>query len=360
MTGARPVAKKASEASRHRAVLLYGLDLRTMKFRCPNRVLSVAALLLVACGSPDARVVAREPADRGAIEPAPRGRVRVVGGVLVSDRGTPLRGVTISVDVDPDFAFDAPLFDELARSTGLNAIHTYAENWQQVTGEREAVLDRLVDLTGSTGLYLIIAIGGGSPGDGHPGNGWFDIEKVRSFWTHYGARYADRTHVIYEIQNNPELGCDAVLAQATLDMEREAYALLRSVAPQTHVFLFSFEAVPTAAALTATIAGVADVVNFSNASVSMHGTPVCVPPESFPAVRDAAFSLRVPAMATELEADFAPYVRVLEASGIGWTHRNWLNGNRDLVSFRQANVAAGISWCPDFGTWPEDRARCAR
>ncbi len=49
----------------------------------------------------------------------------------------------------------------------------------------------------------------------------------------------------------------------------------------------------------------------------------------------------------------------LESERTGWFSFDWLVFNRDLAAFREQYDAAGITWCPDFGSWPEDSRTCS-
>src|SRR5205085_10290789 len=97
----------------------------------------------------------------------------------------------------------------------------------------------LVSLTAQAGLYLVLGIGGGKAlttgANPHPGTGWFDPEKVSSFWTLYAKRYAASTHVLFELQNTPELTCDDLIQPKTIQLERTTYQLIRSLAPDSHI-----------------------------------------------------------------------------------------------------------------------------
>lgn len=304
---------------------------------------------LLGCGQQEIRVIERLP------EPASpdRGRVQVRDGNLLTDKGTRLRGATLGIDASPDAALDQPLFDELAQGAGLNAFHVYLENYEDVTGVNAAQADQLVELTSQAGMYLLIGIGGGH------GNGSFDLAKVRSFWDFYAPRYAERSHVIYEIQNEPELTCDAPLAAATLDMEREAYASIHAVAPSSHVAFFSFHGIPTAATLETSLDALTGVVDWSRASVGFHYAPACAPSADLPDVLAIGNNRGVAAFVSEITAGATvAETGVLEAARIGWFNFHWLVQERDLELFRSEHDAAAVTWCPDFGVWPQDAERC--
>jgi hypothetical protein len=49
----------------------------------------------------------------------------------------------------------------------------------------------------------------------------------------------------------------------------------------------------------------------------------------------------------------------LETERVGWFSFEWFVRTRDLAAFRAGHTAAGVSWCPDFGKWPEDSETCS-
>jgi hypothetical protein len=289
-----------------------------------------------------------------------RGRVRVTGTTLVTDRGTLLRGADIPIDLTPDFPLSPQLFQDMALAHGLNAVEVYLEYWADVSGVHIAQADQIVDGARAAGLYVILGIGGGPPGDGHLGNGWFDIQKIRSFWQIYAPRYKDQTHVIYQIQNQPDLSCDAPWPANTIAMEREAYSLIRSFAPDTHIILFSYREMPTPSLLRSNIDQVSDLVDWSNASVGAGGITNCVTAAQFANTFAAATNRRAPMFITALPIDetFVEEVLQLERDRLGWMSIRWLVRLHDFGAFRSEHSQTGVSWCPDFGTWPQDSQSC--
>ena len=127
----------------------------------------------------------------------PRARVKIQDGTLVTDRGTLLRGAFISTD-NSDYI---PTEDEIAsiKELGLNSIHLYAEcaALGDSAGQKYILVDSIVNMTERDSLYLVITIGGCGE------EGSFNSSFVNNFWKFYAPRYKDRTHVIYEIMNEP-------------------------------------------------------------------------------------------------------------------------------------------------------------
>jgi hypothetical protein len=184
------------------------------------------------------------------------------------------------VDVPGGAPLAPSLFTDLTQSW-LNAFHVYLENSGHAAGSHAAEADALVELTSAAGMYLVLGVGGGLSG------GSFDLDKVRGFWSFYAPRYADRTHVIYEIQNIPDLRCNVAYEAATLAMQQEIYALIREQAPSSHVALFSFAAQPSSAALEANLTALEGAVDWSKASVAFH-TQSCDGQRNLPGLSAAA------------------------------------------------------------------------
>lgn len=315
----------------------------------PSLVFTAWAVL--ACTAPTETLVAREH-----VEPLPplptfanaRGRVQVVDGQLLSDIGTPLRGLTLPVDTAwalEDFDFD--LMTTIAETTGLNTVHVFLENQSIDTGSKVKDADGLVALTASAGLYLVLSYGGGSQ------LGKFNQEKLSAFWTTYAARYAKSTHVLYEIQNFPEQTCEKSVQGPTIDMERETYQLIRGYAPDTHVMMFSTGAVPRLPVVEEAIDAVGDVVDFSNASFAMHADVVCTPVAEIGSVVEAARAKQVPVLISALPRTGWPaVVQAAETAGVGWFHHNWLAFDTSLDTLFTAMEGTSLGWCPDQGSYP--------
>lgn len=320
--------------------------------------LLLAALAALSCSAPAPTLVAREPSEQQELVPdgSARGRVAVVDGRLVTDIGTPLRGLTLPVDFDPELQ-DFELMTKVAQTTGLNTVHVFLENWEVETGARQAQADALVSLTAQAGLYLVLGIGGGKPlttgANPHPGNGWFDPDKVASFWTLYAKRYAKSTHVLFEIQNNPELTCDDAIADETLELERSTYKLIRGLAPDSHIVLFSTSTVPRLAVVEQAIDDVSATVDFSNASFAMHTDATCTPVAELSAVFAAARAKQVPVLISAMPNDGWPeVVKNCEADGVSWLHHRWLAYESTLDTLFAEMSDAKLSWCPDQGDYP--------
>ena len=334
------------------------------------RAFGSALLVLFAtgCGDPEPVTIAKRDGEAASV---PRGRVQVIDGRLVSDRGTRLRGVSIEADLGIDFALYADpeaarptlraFFERLTRDVGLNVFEVYLEGWDIEAGSRAEFADVLVEESGRAGAYLLLGPGSGPTRDDRGGSGWFDPDAVAAFWNFYAPRYASETHVIYQLQKVPERTCDAVWNEESIALERSVHGIIRSNAPDTHIVMFSFGETPTVPSFEANVAELSDLIEWRNASVGFHAHDECAPITEIDAYpRDLPDGRRIALVVTELPPnDWQQNTLALEAAGIGWMHYHWVELDSDLTRFRAANDEAGVSWCPDFGTWPMDARTCS-
>jgi Cellulase (glycosyl hydrolase family 5) len=340
----------------------------------------LAAAVFAACTDPHTEVIAEFPdaagtADTGVgnggaagaggtsgggvvITPM-RGRVKVVDGNLVSDVNTPLRGMLLPVDTSWSLTdFDLDVIKTYAQGTGLNTLHVYLEDSGQVTGSNESVADALVSLAAQNGMYVIIGVGTGV------NLNTFDPNKLNEFWNRYAPRYADQTHVLFEIQNNPEYTCDSAITAKTLAMEHLVYKQIRSLAPHSHVLLLSSTNLLPPSVLEAAIADLSSDVDWSNASIDIDITNLktpCQPLANLADVTARAKAHGVPLLIGQLPVtDWGPYITALEAAQIGWMQYTYFadSTQRTLSAYLTGTTAAGVTWCPDQGTFPQDARTC--
>jgi Cellulase (glycosyl hydrolase family 5) len=334
----------------------------------------IAALSAVGCTDPRPEIIASFPPDAnvetgpgagGAMDagdagstplpvPAQRGRVKVVAGDLVTDRGTPLRGLLLPVDTSwalGNYAFD--IVTTIAQTTGLNTLHVYLEDTQEDSGSMEATADALVSMTASAGLYLIIAHGTGTAID------TFDSGKIKSFWDIYAKRYANKPHVLFEIQNNPEATCSKNVLAATLAMEEDTYSQIRALAPDSHIMLFSTTSLIQPSVFNDAVMRLGTKVNWSNASFGMDVTMDCVLLPNLLGLTSAAKTAGVPILIGQLPpTGWGPYITAFEQAKLGWMQYQWFATDTQLTDYASTTTAQGASWCPDQGTFPEDSSSC--
>jgi hypothetical protein len=152
------------------------------------------------------------------------------------------------------------------------------------------------------------------------------------------------------------------MLQKTIDMERTSYQAIRALAPKTHILLFSTTRIPTVNVVSDAITRLGTSIDWSTASIALGLTTAadCLALQDFPQLTAAVSASKVPLVISELPSDgWAPYVQMFEQQQVGWMQFRWLVFNKDAASFRSAVTAAGVSWCPERGIFPEDASRCS-
>ncbi|MDM7926418.1 MAG: carbohydrate-binding protein [bacterium] len=288
----------------------------------------------------------------GAAAGSGRGRVTLSGGTIVTDRGTLLRGARVSTDATERLPRRSDV--TYVKQCGLNSIHLYAESFvRHSPGQLHALVDSLVAWTRRDSLYLVLTIGCLDR------NGFHDYDFTMNFWRYYAPRYADETHVVYEIHNEPH-AWEPPYPDSTLAMERDAYAVIRSHAPETHVLFFSYACPSNSAGMLRDIGKLGTGIDWSNASVGTHGYNVSYSTlESvMNDVRSAGYGITntepcyVQITDPATVAQFRTQVRVFEWNGISYLNFHSIEELRQPARFKSLIATAGLSWTPDFGTWP--------
>ena len=191
---------------------------------------------------------------------ADRGRVKLVNQTLVADNGYLLRGCHAHLH---DFSYNAfknlKWWTDLRDKAKLNTVRVMAfyGEWPNSTETMDATkikarLDAAVNNAAQAGMYVII--------DNHSTCCVkHDRPTIETFWNIVAPRYKDRTHVIYEIQNEP--------GAASAILQRDMLNLIRGHAPLTHVICWSFSRLDdnrVSAAENAT------GISYANASIGFH------------------------------------------------------------------------------------------
>lgn len=291
----------------------------------------------------------------------PRGRptLNAAHTTFVADNGDLIRGVRYTTEWT-GVTLPQSNIDTL-KANGLNALHLYAEAYTAgyAAGTQASFVDQVVDITRENSLYLIITIGNGA------GNGAFNRDYVMAFWQFYAARYANETHVIFEIQNEP-YAWGPPYNTATLEMEKDAYKLIRSLAPNSPILLFSYSVMSSAPDALADIAALGNDIDWSNAAIAFHGyAGASSLAQQIPAVLAAGYPLfqtefcTVPWGSGTWEYNGGNYIDadlagILERNQVSWTSFTDVTRLADVVHKTQIDYA-GLSWVPDFGNWPAAR-----
>jgi poly(hydroxyalkanoate) depolymerase family esterase len=320
------------------------------------------------------------PVDPGAGGQRGRPHINAAHSTFVGDNGQPLRGPYTSTEWTG--AWSADNIPNM-KSLGFNAVHLYAEsfdpsyptNGSTAPGYHVDEVDKIVAATRDAGLYLVMTIGNGAL------NGNHNTAWTTNFWNLYAARYANETHVLFEIHNEPMAWGPSYLTgtspAGTLDMEIAAYRAIRAVAPNSPVLLFSYAVLGGSggsdAALTdihafnQTIFGNTNAV-WTNVVVGFHGyagaggTAIAV---------SNLISAGYPCMMTEFGAGTwgggnggldVEGVANWERLGVSWLAFAYIppSGVSDDVTRPDAYinrvVNSGLSWTPDYGSFPTIRS----
>ena len=311
----------------------------------------------------------------------PRGRPRLNAErtTFVADNGQRLRGPYTSTE----WASAAPEA-EIAnmKDLGFNAVHLYAECFDNnypspgstAPGYHMDDVDKIVKYTRDLGLYLVITIGNGA------NNGNYNAKWIHDFWALYAERYADETHVLFEVQNEPVAwGPPYSNPNATppgaISMEIDAYKTIRAVAPDTPILLFDYSVLGGKEGGEAALQdietfnkeiGIDPEKVWSNAAIAFHGyaghnnTPLAVKEilaAGYPCIMTEFHGGKwggVGGQDIELTAS-------LERMGISWLTFLTVppTGVSEFVtdpeSFKDRVEQGGLSWTPDFGHWPSER-----
>lgn len=306
---------------------------------------------------------------------------------MVADNGRRLRGCFINTNY---YHYDqseirAGTKEGIAQATneyGMNAFHFYCGWYATPTGTYQPLADSLVNWTREAGVYLVITIGGWDK------NGEFSIDKVREFWQYYAPRYADETHVIYEVMNEPEFICNNASGDTVISMELEACDTIRKYAPDTHILLMSYGGIANLEYLEQDLQALRDGgIDFDNESIAYHGYHWCAHARKHknPQYSHATASTIIPHLQqqgycftnTEFNRD-STLVGSEEYSGkliefyendlkVSWlcfyafpyasetAKQSLFNPN---TQFKARVEEMGAAWCPDHGTWPLSPAEC--
>ncbi len=200
------------------------------------------------------------------------------------------------------------------------------------------------------------------------------IGYLKDFWTAVAPHYKDRTHVFYEIVNEPAFGCSN-FTNELFDSVIVAYDLARSFAPETHMNLFTFTAAVGKDwdettmwdAMQRFDTRYPDHVDWTKASVGFHpyttdyrtSDPILNTMANYPVINtEANFPceqsihdqvLEADAQCQELDGEIF-INQTMERLGISWfQHKtagvNLFNNNWSLIL--QDARAKGYLWCND-------------
>lgn len=336
-------------------------------------------------------------------------RVRIVRNgttltIATADRKL-LRGIAVPVylyqrQIGRSGFFANPKYWDMLESSGINAVRLVAfDPWQRSHGfpnstqpfpftdlndpeETAALLtemDTIVNFASSRGMHVMINYH--DTGNYHDpdysrpadANGRFaplsTHQYLTRFWDLVAPRYANRTHVLYELTNEPVAWSSDAYSTADLVKFKMLYDQVRSLAPKTHLVMLSFAThfpqtsrTPRNVAIELKNLG----VDFKNVSVGFHPYNARFPDANSSApIRDLMRGFAVVNTEQNFPANLVPGsidpdasgldgdrmgTQSMERIGISWFH--WYSGiPRDFRFNFQAHVvtdaiAKGYYWGP--------------
>lgn len=286
---------------------------------------------------------------------ASRGRpsINSARSTFVSDRGTPLRGPRWSVDSKGALPHRSNVTQ--IKYQGGNVLHVYGESFADsklVPGHYAHQIETLVNWTREDDLYMVLTIGNSNK------NGEFNYTYTMGFWDIYAARFADETHVIYEIQNEPHKW-SAPYPKDALKMERDAYVTIRKNAPETPVLFFSYSQLKNITHILSDIKGVGNV-DWSNAGIAFHGYGYGDGDDiknTLKKVIDHDYAcVQTEFASNHFSTQDIPETKVFEKLEVSWLTfvqiPKYFETGPDSP-FVGPIEKANISWVPDFGSWPQ-------
>ncbi|MEM6365136.1 MAG: cellulase family glycosylhydrolase, partial [Planctomycetota bacterium] len=215
----------------------------------------------------------------------------------------------------------SPAYWDRMKANGLNAVRlVWFDPWQRSHGdpgsrqpyphadldnpndvaEMLSDFDAIVELASQRNMYVMInyhdTTGFRDPSYRHPAN---DSRKfaykqsfdyLKTFWRIVAPRYKDRTHVFYELTNEPVGYHPNDYRDDHLDDFAELYKQVRWRAPQTHLVVLTFTTAPSfgASMLDVTRRLRSRGVYFKNTSVGFHPYDISDLPHFQKPVRDLA------------------------------------------------------------------------
>jgi hypothetical protein len=297
-----------------------------------------------------------------------RGRPRIVNGSLVAEDGCLLRtvaaytgantqGWTNGVGATPN-ANGAPQqlswYQDAVNTghfNGLRLMIPYDQDpngcsegdafWYHNISGATTLADMAVNFAEQVGLYTIITFTT-CPNQFNGNSTW---------WATMAPRYANRTSVIYELQNELDNG-GASGCQIAVDMD-SAYQQVRAAAPNTPIIAWTPENVPNIQGGEGCNGGTyqglltqATHINYANAVVGWHGYSTTV--ANLTSFVQTSVSLGYPTMQTEgwptptgvSVTDWQNFRQAMEANNTAWSDANGWSGPSDVFA---GNI-----------TWPKD------
>ena len=304
--------------------------------------------------------------------PNDRGRVQIADGTLKADNGELLRGEHLRISemlavpptrTETERMYDVDVWNDLIVNHHLNTVRLLMyrppQHWDSTdpngcsnppercyasVNDILPHLDTAVEIASQMGMYVII--------DYHPVGGYYKDDAV-AWWTAIAPRYKDRTHVIYEVTNEPSTSAGSYSAEL-VQYEEDMYTLIRSLAPDTHIILWSFaEWSGSNHDMLDRIQEGPDI-NYTNASVGFHPYSSLNPNELF-ALNAAGLAIINTEIGGYSRDEYVQRTAAMEqwqvnnvAKPISWV---WLDGSGYEKDWAETNPVP-VTWPQDPGTRP--------
>jgi len=183
-------------------------------------------------------------------------RVKIIqttkGSTIGTHDGVRLRGVPMAYSVaDAKDPYESKIYNsnfyKTARNMGFNAVRCFVEQFdvfdEAKTLESLAVLDTIVNMTSKYGMQLMLNAGNiGYFRDHTPDELKRLIEYNKIINGILATRYKNRTHVIFEQQNEPTYNASSLNGRYPTMVQdiADCYNIMRTAAPDSHISLFTF------------------------------------------------------------------------------------------------------------------------
>ena len=212
------------------------------------------------------------------VNPNLRARPRVIAGTICTDTGQIMRGCTMDIRKQANPVCTQQAVWDSYRALGLNLVRldvkTDADGAGRSIAEQLPFLDAAVECAARARMYImpLVSITAGN----------YNLGQLTGFWAAVAGRYKDRTHVFYEMTNEPVSGggywgATPHWTDAKLRDLRGVYDIMRAAAPDTHIILFSSANLAPNAASWRTVpqkfGAIGSPIAWGKASIGFHYYP---------------------------------------------------------------------------------------
>jgi hypothetical protein len=293
-------------------------------------------------------------------KPTDRGRVQIANNTVVADNGFRLHGEHLrmsfleyehrgEIGINMDRAYDLEVWQEFVERYHLNTVRLLLyrppQKWSDEPDDcppvgrcfntvQEAIpyLDDMVETASMMGMYVII--------DYHPVGGYYKDDAI-AWWNALAPRYKERTHVVYELSNEPVMWSAGSYQQEDIEFEEELYQLIRGHAPDTHIILWSFAEASGNGDSMLTQVNQGSKISYDNASVGYH--PYKYNQNELNALKNAGYAVIDTEIGGYNRFEYLNRTTTEESFGVSWI---WLDGTGFEKEWVDNN--------PIPVTWPKD------